>query len=130
MSDPDKPERAIDRLIARFRESRGGRQSFTDAPSGITVWWDPWTLGEEDRVFHDMTKDELFRPARFARVLIVKALDENGNRLFARPDEAELLGEVDPGLVRRLAQPMIADMNRDNGADPKKKPVEGDAAKH
>ena len=30
-----------------------------------------------------------------------------------------LLAEVDPGLIRRLAQPIIGDMNRDHGAAPK-----------
>lgn len=129
MSD-GAPKRAIDLLIERFRATRGGRKSFTDGYTGVTVYWDPWTLGEQDLVFFDMSKSEAFRPMRFARVLIVKALDEQGKAMFASADETELLAEVDPGMIKRLVEPILADLNADHGKDPNKKSDEDEPPKH
>ena len=51
-------------------------------------------------------------PATFVRVLLVKAVDADGKRLFADAEEQELLEEADPAEVMRLANLIIDDLNR------------------
>ncbi len=45
--------RAIDLLADHWLKSRGARRSHTVQLAGgdLTVWWGPWTLGQQDRVF-------------------------------------------------------------------------------
>lgn len=106
------PERSIDRIVAHFKATKGQRHSI-DTAWGFPVWWSPWTLGEKDYVFGD---DQRFRPRSAARMLIVKAEDADGKRLFSQGDEFELLNEADSREVMRVATEILAKLNEDNAA--------------
>lgn len=108
----DVPVRAIDKVLSHYRATKGKRHS-ADTAWGFKLWFSPWTLGEKDRVFGD---DIRFRPRSNARLLIVKAEDEGGNRLFSELDEAELLNEADPAEIERLAGLILKKLNDDNAA--------------
>lgn len=106
------PVRAIDKVVAHYKATKGKRHAIETA-WGFTVWASPWLLGEQDRVFGD---DPRFRPRSNARLLIVKAEDEAGRRLFSELDETELLTEADPNEVVRVAGRMLALLNADREA--------------
>lgn len=106
------PERAIDKITAHFAATKGKRHSI-DTAWGFKVWWSPWTLGEKDYVFGD---GDRFRPRVAARMLIIKAEDDAGKRLFSQGDEFELLNEADSKEVVRIASEMLLKLNEDNAA--------------
>lgn len=105
--------RAIDKIIAHFAATKGGRRQRIETKWGFDVWVSPWTLGEKDRVFGG---ESGWRPRSNARVLIVKAEDENGRSLFKDVEESELLTEADPDEVMRVAGQMLLLLNADNNA--------------
>lgn len=118
MSD-QVPVRAIDKITAHFASTKGLRKA-VDTSWGVKIWVSPWTLGEQDRVFGN---DDRYRPRSNARLLIVKAEDENGRRLFSDADETELLTEADPAEVKRVAYEILRLLNADQAVT-----IEGDAA--
>ncbi|MBR2819841.1 MAG: hypothetical protein IKE60_34545 [Reyranella sp.] len=118
MSD-QVPMRAIDKITAHFASTKGLRKDI-DTSWGFKIWVSPWTLGEKDRVFGN---EDRYRPRSNARLLIVKAEDENGRRLFSDHDEAELLNEADSLEVQRVAMEILRLLNADNAAT-----IEGDAS--
>lgn len=103
--------RAIDRVIAHYAATKARRFEIATA-WGFPVFVSPWTLGEKDRVF-DVGS---YRPRTNARVLVVKAEDQAGNRLFADVEERELLNEADPDEVNRIAHEIMRLLNEDNAA--------------
>lgn len=111
MSD-QPPIRAIDKMVAHFQATKGKRVS-VDTAWGFKVWASPWTLGEKDFVFG---ANEPWRPRSAGRLLVVKAEDESGNRLFKHVDEHEIFTEVDPSEVQRVAMSILALLNADYAA--------------
>jgi hypothetical protein len=112
--------RTIDKIVAHFAATKGKR-GFIDTAWGFPVWFSPWTLGEKDFVFGS---DDSYRPRTNARLLIIKAEDKEGNRLFSQADERELLNEADSKEVVRVAREILAKLNEDNAAT-----QDGDAPK-
>ena len=106
------PIRAIDRMVAHFQQTKGHRV-FVDTAWGFQVWASPWTLGEQDLVFGANSE---WRARSAATLLIVKGEDVSGNRLFKFADEHELLTEVDPKEVKRVAQEILKLLNADSAA--------------
>lgn len=106
------PARAIDKMVAHFQATKGKRVG-VDTVWGFKVWASPWTLGEKDFVFG---ANEPWRPRSAARLLIVKGEDDSGNRLFKHVDEHEILTEVDPKEVQRVALEILKLLNADNAA--------------
>lgn len=106
------PVRTIDRIVEHFKATKGQRH-FIDTAWGVKVWYSAWTLGEKDYVFGD---EQQFRPRTAARLLIIKAEDEAGKRLFSFADEHELLNESDSKEVVRVALEIMAKLNADNAA--------------
>jgi hypothetical protein len=90
--------------------TKGQRKSHTVtlADGDLTVWWSPWHLGQQDAVYHDYVATEQFRPERLARVVLIKAENEDGSRMFADIESIELMTMVDPAMVKELALLMLA----------------------
>lgn len=103
--------RTIDALISRRKRTTPGRKSHKH-PLGdgthVEVFWDPWTLAEQDQVLGDSEK---WRAYKFATILIVKGLKADGTKMFSEEDIAEMLDEVDPSDIKALASPILADLN-------------------
>ena len=104
--------RAIDRAIEHYQRTKGERHDI-DTAWGFKVWVSPWTLGEKDRVFGS---GGAWRHRDGARMLVVKAEDENGVRLFQDIEEKELLNEVDPDEITSISGRMLRLLNADNAA--------------
>lgn len=101
--------RIIDKAIKHWKATQGDRKSLDVPEWEATIWWSPWTLGEQDDVVGDGGE---FRPGSFARIVVVKAQDESGKRLFAGVEAIELLNEVDPEIVKRVGGAIMADLTR------------------
>lgn len=70
-----------------------------EAGKPLVIHWQPWTLAERDAVYQ---KAEQAGLGLFARALVAKALDENGKRLFAEADFAQLSREVSSDVIVRV----------------------------
>lgn len=106
------PKRPIDKIVAHFAATKGTLHRIETA-WGFPIYYGAWTLGEKDFVFGN---DYAFRPRSNARLLIAKAVDAVGVRLFSLPDETELLNEADPKEVARIAAEILRKLNEDNAA--------------
>ena len=113
MANHTMANRAIDRMVDHFRSTKNTRHEIPSKAWGFSIWVSPWVLGEKDRVFGS---DPIWRPRSNARLLIVKAEDEKGNSLFADVEETELLTEVDPDEIVRVAGRILSLLNADNAA--------------
>ena len=63
-----------------------------------TIYAKPLTLSEKRKLYKGASSDDL---AVFADVLIMKAQDEDGERMFRIGDKATLMNRVDPDVVTR-----------------------------
>lgn len=110
--------RAADLLADHWARTKGQRKSLTLTLGDreLVVWWSPWTLAQQDFVYHDYVAGESFRPERFARVVLKKAEDAEGNRLFADAEMMDLLHRMDPGIVKTLALAILTNLEADNAA--------------
>lgn len=102
--------RAIDRITAHYAATKGKRHCIKSPVWGLDVWFGPWTLGEKDRAFGT---GGAYRHRDAARVLVVKAEDENGAPLFSEVEERELLNEADPDEIHRVANAIMAKLRED-----------------
>ena len=105
------PERAIDKLKQAF--SIGKRSSYPIYKDGeliLQVYWTPLTIADRDAI-----NDTLIASNRaqnessldFAlQVIINKAEDESGQRLFTEGDKASLRREIPLGVILELMTKM------------------------
>ena len=111
--------RAIDKMIAHWARTKGQRKTKVyelGRGESLEVWWSPWTLGDMDRVFEGVTPGGALTPKQAARVVALKAEDRDGKRLFADVEEIEVLNEVDPALVYKVATAIHLNFDIDNKA--------------
>lgn len=75
---------------------------------GLTIFWRPWNLDEREKVWGAVKasgKDTQLS----ARVLITKALNAEGKRIFGLEHLRELCFEVDSAVVERVAMAIIGE---------------------
>ena len=104
-------ERAIDKLKQAF--SIGKRSSYPIYKDGeliLTVYWTPLTIADRD-VINDIlmasNRVQTENSLDFAlQVIINKAEDENGQRLFTEGDKASLRREIPLGVILELMTKM------------------------
>jgi hypothetical protein len=77
------------------------RQSIEVPEWGCTVWFDPLTLAERDKLRHAQGNEAL------AETLILKAEDEAGTKLFTKADKPQLMHGAAPATVARVAERML-----------------------
>jgi hypothetical protein len=110
--------RAIDAVVAHFN-AIGVR--YVDVPEWIVdgkplrVHYKPLTIAERKHVLRDENTD--------ADVLIAKAIDANGEKLFTLADKQLLLLDAVAGVVTRvvtvlLSIPKVEDAEKNSGAIP------------
>jgi|TARA_R100000406_G_C3009264_1_gene97007 hypothetical protein len=67
----------------------------------LKIYSKPLTLNETSKLYKMSKEDDL---TMMAYVLIYKALDENGDKLFDLQDKNALLNQVDREVLMRVAQ--------------------------
>ncbi len=71
----------------------------------FSIWVDMWTLRDQEAV-QDWIENN--SPRGFAEILILKALDENGDRMFTRKDHLPLLMEcIHSDLMESIATRIV-----------------------
>ncbi len=104
-------ERAIDKLKQAF--SIGKRSSYPIYKDGeviLTVYWTPLTIADRDAINDTLIASNRVQTENsldFAlQVIINKAEDENGQRLFNEGDKASLRREIPLGVILELMTKM------------------------
>lgn len=97
----------IDRARTHFKE-QGTRRievpEWGDEAGPLIVYADPLTLAERRRLFQRNKGDDV---GLSVDLLIAKACDANGAKLFTLEDKHSLLNGVDPAVVVRVAAEMV-----------------------
>ena len=71
----------------------------------VTLYWNPITLLEKNRLLKK--SDNLNDIAILADVLVMKALDKDGKKIFKLDDKMELMTKVDSDVLSRVATAMV-----------------------
>lgn len=72
----------------------------------LLIYAKPLTLQETSKLFRMAKDDDI---AMLAYVLIYKALDENGDKIFSLEDKNALLNKVDRNVLIRVANEIMAE---------------------
>ena len=110
---------AIDAVKAHFKQF--GVQSLFVPEWELTVYWNPLTMIEAEKLGpRNHIGFRIFDPIE---VVVAKALDENGKRMFDASHKPDLRRAADPRILQRLCDEMIdapkmADAEKNSGPIP------------
>ena len=98
--------RAVDLLKNRFGVSQLYKHDIKqDDEIILTIYWHPLTIAEREAIQKKTTTDDTNDDA--LQIMIEKALDENGTRLFQDGDKASLRREVEASILQDIQLAMI-----------------------
>lgn len=104
--------RAIERVKSHFSQNKG---SHVDVPEWgskgqpFKIFYDPMTPYQRKRL---AVENGSFDAEMFVEILIMKAQDENGEKLFSDADRHALLTEADGAIIGRIALAITAPTDR------------------
>ncbi|TXL70103.1 hypothetical protein FHP25_35875 [Vineibacter terrae] len=94
---------------------------------GCTIYWTPMTLIERETVRRRSQANGLADAA--AHIIVMKAIDRDGHKLFDLDDKRVFLNQADSGVVQHIANAISDDRPLDEQvADAKKNSPTTDAA--
>ena len=73
------------------------------------IYWNPINLSEKNILFKK--SDNLSDVSILADILVMKALDKDGNKLFTLEDKLALMHKVDSDVLSRIATEMVKAIN-------------------
>mgnify|MGYP003344305053 CR=1 FL=1 len=73
------------------------------------IYWNPITLSEKNKLFKK--SENLNDIGILADVVIMKALDKDGNKLFTLEDKLVLMHKVDSDVLSKIATSMVQSIN-------------------
>ena len=98
--------RAVDLLKNRFGVSQLYKHDIKqDDEIILTVFWHPLTIAEREAIQKKTNSDDVNDFA--LQLMIEKALDKNGTRLFQDGDKASLRREVEASILQDIQLAMI-----------------------
>ncbi len=98
--------RAVDLLRNKFGVSQLYKHDVKqDDEIILTIYWNPLTIAERESIQKKSNVDDVNDYA--LALMITKALDENGNRLFQDGDKASLRREVEANILQEIQLAMI-----------------------
>jgi len=105
--------RAVDLLRNKFGVSQLYKHDVKQNDEIIlTVYWHPLTIAERESIQKKSGSEDANNYA--LQLMIEKALDEDGNRLFQDGDKASLRREVEANILQEIQLAMIeAGINRE-----------------
>jgi|TARA_R100001460_G_scaffold24926_5_gene50065 hypothetical protein len=80
-----------------------------EAGNPSVIYWNPITLSEKNKLFKK--SDNLNDVSILADILVMKALDKDGNKLFTLEDKLALMHKVDSDVLSRIATEMVKAIN-------------------
>ena len=69
------------------------------------VFWNPITLSEKNKLFKKF--DNLNDVGILADIIVMKALDKDGKKMFSLEDKLALMHKVDSDVLSRIATSMV-----------------------
>ena len=103
----------IDRAKSHFESL--GTQSMEvpewkdDDGNPTVIYWNPITLAEKKRLFQK--SDNLNDVGILADIILMKAIDKDGKKLFTLEDKIALMHKVDSDVMSRIATSMVQSPN-------------------
>ena len=98
--------RAVDLLKNKFGVSQLYKHDVKqDDEIILTVYWHPLTIAERESITKKSNADDVNDFA--LALMITKALDKNGDRLFQDGDKASLRREVEANILQEIQLAMI-----------------------
>ena len=76
-----------------------------DDGNATIVFWNPITLSEKNKLFKK--SDNLNDVGILADILVMKALDKDGKKMFSLEDKLALMHKVDSDVLSRIATAMV-----------------------
>ena len=76
-----------------------------EAGTPSVIYWNPITLSEKNKLFKK--SDNLNDVGILADIVIMKAIDKDGNKLFTLEDKIGLMHKVDSDVLSRIATSMV-----------------------
>ena len=76
-----------------------------EAGNPSVIYWNPITLSEKNKLFKK--SDNLNDVGILADIVIMKAIDKDGNKLFTLEDKIGLMHKVDSDVLSRIATSMV-----------------------
>ena len=76
-----------------------------EAGNPSVIYWNPITLSEKNKLFKK--SDNLNDVSILADIVIMKAIDKDGNKLFTLEDKIGLMHKVDSDVLSRIATQMV-----------------------
>ena len=71
----------------------------------IIVYWNPITLSEKNKLFRK--SDNMLDASILADIVVMKAIDKEGNKLFKTEDKLVLMHKVDSDVLSKVATSMV-----------------------
>ena len=105
----------IDRAKSHFESL--GTQSIEvpewkdDDGNPTVIYWNPITLAEKKRLFQK--SDNLNDVGILADIILMKAIDKNGKKLFTLEDKIPLMHKVDSDVLAKVATQIIQTITPD-----------------
>ena len=69
------------------------------------IYWNPMNLSEKNKLFKK--SDNLNDVSILADIVVMKAIDKDGNKLFSLEDKLALMHKVDSDVLSRIATAMV-----------------------
>ena len=73
------------------------------------IYWNPITLSEKTKLFKK--SDNMSDVSILADIVLMKALDKNGNKVFTLEDKLALMHKVDSDVLSKVATAMVQAIN-------------------
>jgi hypothetical protein len=73
------------------------------------IYWNPITLSEKNKLFRK--SDNLNDVSILADIVVMKAIDKDGNKIFTLEDKLSLMHKVDSDVLSRIATEMVKAIN-------------------
>ena len=101
----------IDRVKEHF-ESKGIKKievaEWGEEGKPLVIYCNPFTLAEKRNLFKGARNDDL---GVLVDVIVLKARDEEGNKMFKLDDKKVLLNNADPEIIASVATQMLNSVN-------------------
>lgn len=97
----------IEKAKQHFLDKLQGEMKSVEVPEwDVTVYFKPLTLTQQDRIYKYLRQGSL---EALAETLIVRALHEDGSKMFKAVNKTEFMSMVDPGVVNKIVLAMAED---------------------
>ena len=73
------------------------------------IYWNPITLSEKNKLFKK--SDNMSDVSILADIVLMKALDKNGNKVFTLEDKLALMHKVDSDVLSKISSAMVQAIN-------------------